>query len=247
MLKKSFYLLLLCLACANANAQEHFTIKANVPSLLMRTLAVSGEVTVAESWSLGLQYNYTFPKNFDINSLEKATAQRDYRFGSDIKADAFSFTPYVRFYPQKDAPNGFYIEPFLRYSRMSMAVPYDYERQSDIISGSVAARLSSVALGVDLGWQIVNESGFSVDIFAGGGFGFGSLKASLQDPNLLPTDYDNIKDILENEEATRVGLFLINIILKTMSVDVSGDHLAGSVSGIPIPVGRFGVALGYTF
>src|SRR5690606_8766823 len=76
----------------------------------------------------------------------------------DVKINAFSFAPEVRFYFGKEAMKGFYIAPFLRYDRFALEIPVDYIYNNQIeyvtINGSVDGFSGGLAFGAQ--WSLAS-------------------------------------------------------------------------------------------
>lgn len=82
----------------------------------------------------------------------------------DTKFTGVIITPEVRLYPKKNAIDGFYIAPYLRYQNFTL--------QSGVNKGS----LSSMGGGLLFGRQWITNSGFTMDLFFGGHYGSSSIK-----------------------------------------------------------------------
>jgi hypothetical protein len=74
-------------------------------------------------------------------------------------------TPEVRFYLKKNAIDGFYLGPYLRYQNLSL--------KNDLDKGT----LSSMGGGLAIGRQWITKSGFTMDLFFGGHYGSTKVKA----------------------------------------------------------------------
>ena len=82
----------------------------------------------------------------------------------DTKFTGILLTPEFRIYPKKNAIDGFYVAPYLRYQ--------NYTLQSGVNKGS----LSSIGGGVLLGRVWITKSGFTMDLFFGGHYGTSNIK-----------------------------------------------------------------------
>ena len=82
----------------------------------------------------------------------------------DTRFTGIILTPEVRIYPRKNAIDGFYIAPYLRYQ--------NYTLQSGTDRGS----LSSIGGGVLFGREWITKSGFTMDLFFGGHYGNSNIK-----------------------------------------------------------------------
>jgi hypothetical protein len=82
----------------------------------------------------------------------------------DTKFSGIILTPEVRIYPKKNAIDGFYIAPYLRYQ--------NYTLQNGTDKGS----LSSMGGGLLFGRQWIFKKGFTMDLFFGGHYGSSNVK-----------------------------------------------------------------------
>jgi hypothetical protein len=82
----------------------------------------------------------------------------------DTRFTGIILTPEVRIYPKKNAIDGFYVAPYLRYQ--------NYTLQSGADKGS----LSSIGGGVLFGREWITKSGFTMDLFFGGHYGSSNIK-----------------------------------------------------------------------
>jgi hypothetical protein len=127
-------------------APEKNVLKINALSLFLGTGSVFYErkLSDATSGQLGLAY-----VGFKI---------QDTRFTGII------LTPEVRFYPKKNAIDGFYVAPYLRYQNYTLK------------SGADKGSLSSIGGGFLLGREWITKSGFTMDLFFGGHYGSSNIK-----------------------------------------------------------------------
>lgn len=77
----------------------------------------------------------------------------------DTKFSGLILTPEFRIYPKKNAIDGFYIAPYLRYQNFSLS------------NGGDKGTLSSMGGGLLFGRQWITNSGFTMDLFFGGHYG----------------------------------------------------------------------------
>lgn len=75
-------------------------------------------------------------------------------------------TPEARFYLKKNAIDGFYLGPYLRYQKFTLKNDANAEGSMNSMGG-----------GLVLGRQWITNSGFTMDLFFGGHYGSTSLKA----------------------------------------------------------------------
>lgn len=215
--------------------------------------------------NFSLQYERAFHKNFSAALGVSYMLKRDIpgqiftptENGSGYQLPQFggwAITPEIRFYPGKkvkhQAPHGFYMAPYFRYSKYSM---YSSYVDIDSISGDrsnyeVKASYSGFTAGLMLGSQWMIGKHFSIDWWiVGGGYGKAKLKihAESTDPGfyLSPQEQDDLKqDVKEN--TSELGSFGNGEI----TVETTSNSATTTVSGLPmISLRGFGLTLGFSF
>jgi hypothetical protein len=109
---------------------------------------------------------------------EKSTAQLGVGFTaynrSGIKITGIFFTPEYRFYlsNDKEAPQGFYIGPYIRYQNLKI------EDTSVDPSTPDKATLSTFGGGISIGHQWIFSDIISLDIFIGPNYNTGTVKVT---------------------------------------------------------------------
>jgi hypothetical protein len=152
-MKKLIVVACLFLSAGAIKAQEgsfQQAIKINPLSLFLLTGNVSYERAVADNQSVQIGMFYS---GMSI---------------SDIKYSGLGITPEYRFYfaGHKEAMNGVYAAPFLRYQSFTFK---DKESTNK-------ANYSSFGGGATIGWEKTWDSGFVLDIFAGPSYNAGKFK-----------------------------------------------------------------------
>jgi hypothetical protein len=133
-------------------------LKINPLSLFTLTTSVFYERIINEQMSGQLGFFYTFPG--------VTIAHTSYR--------GFGLTPEFRYYVFSEAPNGFYVGPFLRYQRFTLKYQED-GNQFDGQSGTFTA----FGGGGLLGYQWVFGKRVSLDAFFGLAVSGFSIKADI--------------------------------------------------------------------
>lgn len=150
-MKKIVVVLLCCSLFQLVNAQERplNAVKLNPLSLLFITGNVTYERAVSENQSVQLGVFYSGVRL------------------SDLKYSGLGITPEYRFYfgGHKEALNGVYAGPFLRYQHFKL---------KDKSSGD-EAKYSSFGGGGVIGWEKAYESGLVLDLFVGPAYYSGKL------------------------------------------------------------------------
>ena len=142
-MKRSFLLIALAAITMSSKAQDgqKNALKINPMSLLVRTgnISYEREVKAGQTFQIGAFYT-----GLSI---------------SDLKYSGLGITPEYRFYfgGQKQAFNGGYVAPFVRYQNFEIS-------DKDVDN---KASFSTVGGGAIIGWEKRWKSGFVLDIFAG--------------------------------------------------------------------------------
>jgi hypothetical protein len=129
-------------------ATEKNVLKINTLSLILTTGSVFYEHRLSDLMSGQFGFGYTGIKI------------------KDTKFSGIILTPEFRIYPKKNAIDGFYIAPYLRYQNYSLQ------------NGADKGTLSSMGGGLLFGRQWITKSGFTMDLFFGGHYGSTNLKVN---------------------------------------------------------------------
>jgi len=105
----------------------------------------------------------------DFTSAQMGVGFFDYKI-SDWKFSGLFLTPEVKFYVTKNAIDGFYISPYLRYMNLSAKI----ENETD----NAKATVSLFGGGVAFGRQWILAKGFVMDLFFGGHYTGSQIKLS---------------------------------------------------------------------
>lgn len=142
----------------SVSASEKNVLKVNTLSLIIGTGSIFYERKLSDGLSgqMGVTYlNYK---------------------ASGTKFTGLILTPEVRLYPKKNAIDGFYVAPYLRYQNYTLS------------DASAKGTLSVMGGGLLFGRQWIKKSGFTMDMFFGGHYGSASLKATYGDTSTLNSD-----------------------------------------------------------
>lgn len=155
-MKKIFILFLVILFTIPTFSQEKTTIVASEKNVLkINTLSLilgTGSVFYERKFSDGM-------------SGQLGVSYLNYRL-SGTRFTGLILTPEVRFYPKKNAIDGMYIAPYVRYQNYSLS------------DNSAKGTLSSIGGGVLFGRQWIRPSGFTMDLFFGGHYSSATVKAT---------------------------------------------------------------------
>lgn len=152
-------------------APEKNVLKVNTLSLIIGTGSIFYERKVS-----------------DLASAQMGVGFMNYNLG-DFKFTGLILTPEAKFYIRKNAIDGFYISPYLRYNQ------YGYKSDD---GGEDEGKFSSVGGGVAFGRQWIFRKGFVIDFFFGGHYTDGSLDIQQGGEPEEITKFEGFK--------TRVGL-----------------------------------------
>jgi hypothetical protein len=152
---------LLLLAASSASAQDNI-IKVNILSPLVKTGSFFFEHKLNESSSLQLGGLFT-----------------SYNIG-DTDLSGFAITPEYRYYlsDRKEAMEGFYVAPFLRYQNLTLKSTYtSYNGTGTGTSQQTEkASLDTFGGGILIGHQWIFKQHFSLDLFLGPSYNGGTVK-----------------------------------------------------------------------
>jgi hypothetical protein len=148
-MKKAVVLFMILVFALNTFAQDKPVVASEKNVLKVNTLALiltTGSVFYERKLS-------------DLTSAQMGVGYFGYKIG-DTKLNGLFLTPEVRFYVRKNAIDGFYMAPYLRYNR------FKFESNSD--SNSSEGTFTSFGGGADFGRQWIFQKGFVMDLFFGG-------------------------------------------------------------------------------
>lgn len=154
-MKKTFILFLLIVLTLPSFSQEKSDVSTEKNVLKVNTLSLiltTGSVFYERKLS-------------DLTSAQFGIAYMGLKI-QNTKFTGIILTPEFRIYPKKNAIDGFYIAPYLRYQ--------NYTLQSGTDKGS----LSSMGGGLLFGRQWITKSGFTMDLFFGGHYGSSNIKVN---------------------------------------------------------------------
>lgn len=116
----------------------------------------------------------------DLTSAQLGLAYMGFKL-NDTKFAGLILTPEVRIYPKKNAIDGFYIAPYLRYQKFTV------KNTTDPSEGS----LTSMGGGLLFGRQWITDTGFTMDLFFGGHYGSAAVKVDTGSTDSIDSNYFN--------------------------------------------------------
>lgn len=187
----------------NFESQKKNLIKLNFPLIHQPALSLQYERNINKKISAGLAFSYTGEREFLFLKLFREK-EIDNNFVNNqlekIKSKSWSVTPEVKFYFGKDAFTGFYIAPFIRYTKYDIKFPLDYleeEINNHYQQVNFTGKSNTITYGVSIGaqWKIYKD--FYIDwLIVGPHFGKGTEKLRLNS-DLSQTQQDAIIKSLE--------------------------------------------------
>lgn len=186
-------------------------VKLNLPSIpLVRGIYVTYERVLTDVISVDAGANFMlkgqipgFMRNFLYNVVDRSDVD-SLKAIDLIDISGFAFTGSVRFYTGGEAPTGFYVSPYFRYSKLNVTGQYTY-LNSNTNAAEVAifqngSSLKSVGLGVLLGNQWLINDKVALDFWI---LGLGASKSNLfievtgEDGTIDMNDFEEIKSEIE--------------------------------------------------
>ena len=226
-------------------------IKLNLSQLVLTNISLQYERAFHKNFSAALGFSYLIPRAIPAQIFTPSDNGSGYQLP---KFGGWSITPEIRFYPGKkvkhQAPHGFYMAPYFRYSRYTLKSSYvDFDSITSIRHNyNVKANYSGFTAGLMLGSQWMIGKHFSIDWWiVGGGYGKASFKIFAEDAdgtiNMSPQEQEDLKqDIKEN--TGELGSFGDGEI----KVETTSNSATTTVSGLPmISLRGFGLTLGFSF
>lgn len=224
-------------------------VKLNIPSLLMRTLAVQYEkkLSPSKTIALGVIYRPNFPTPI-INILLKdtnftASAETMYMLKSS-KYNTLMITPEFRFYFKKKAPRGLYLAPFLRYKKETLTANFRYQESalgSNLKVGEYKNKSNAIGAGLLFGIQILTKKKVTIDFWFLGpwaGINFVSNESKINTSNLNEFDKAYIESSTESYN---------NAFGFSNKYEWSSKGFSNSDTKFGIGVRMFGINIGYSF
>lgn len=207
-MKKSLFLYFLFLfALTQVVAQGgNNLIKTNVIPLVVGSPTLEYERIITNKITINTSISWRPKSNFPYQSRIETLMDIDDQDGilNNLKYGQFSITPEMRLYTRGDASKGFYIAPYLKYSRFSIGieVPYsdlDQDSNSDeIIKLSGGMNAFTIGFGIGKQWHLGKSIYLDWRII---GVGYGFEKTSIAgNKGMDLQDQQDLKEILNDFE-----------------------------------------------
>ena len=226
---------------AKAGDDPQNVIKLNLFALGAKSISLQYERVLTPKMSVCLGLNYItsrgLPKTLTNNDPSGILAS--------LKISGLAITPEFRWYPfnkDKDAPKGFYIAPYFRYTGFGMKANVTY---IDTMSGGsgktytypLTVKFKGYGVGLMFGKQWLINDKVSIDWWILGGH-YGSSSVSVG----LNADFSNI-----DKDGLKKQLDDIKLPGGTVTTIVTNTEATVKVSGLPFGGIRSGLTIGYAF
>lgn len=169
-MKKVFVILMIIILAAPSFAQDQPAVSADKNVLKINTLSLF----------LGTGSIFYERKLNEMSSAMLGVGYLSFKF-ADTKFSGLILTPEYRIYVKKNAIDGFYVAPYLRYQN------YTLKNDAQAAKGS----LNIMGGGLAFGRQWITNSGFTMDLFFGGHYGSGKLSVDAGSVDDFDTDKFN--------------------------------------------------------
>lgn len=223
---------------ASSTYQKRNILKINLTALSFTNIYLQDEYTLSKKTSVALGLAF-MPER----SLPTAITDNDSSGNSaNLTFSGFSFTPEFRWYFSGHSPKGFYLAPYLRYSKYSTSsYSFKYDKAGGTNNAFVVmdGDLSGIAIGLMAGSQWKIGDHFAIDWWILGG-GYSSSKASLTGKGNEPFTQSDIDDIKNSINSTDLPFGTLESEVTSSQVKITYK------TGLPSLRG-FGLAVGYIF
>ena len=205
-----------------------------------------------------LQGEYGFHKNLSVavtlGLIRGLSLPKSVTSGLSVVPvfSGYGVTPELRFYPGKkeenQAPHGFYLAPYARFSGYKVSADLDYNDGTKTYETTVSAGVRGVGAGLMMGSQWLVGKHFTIDWWIlGGGMNKYNVIVTASNPQFKDFTDDQMEDYNNslNDEFSGQSGPLSNL---KSSASLSGDKITVKISGIPaIGALRTGFCLGAYF
>lgn len=229
----------------NVFAARHI-VKTNLVGYYFYSLTANYEYKTGQSTSIGLLGGYKLPQVIEVNAIADAVEGGRQTYTGEIDPRGWFVNPYFRFYAQQSM-SGFYFEGFLRGYVFTYEVPYDYDKNNQIIRANADGEASAFGGGLGFGYQFNLAQRFFLDVNVGLGLAKGNIHIETNDPNLDAADYAEIAQTIEDNSDADVQIFLLSDILSEIEAGADATHAWADINDVTLPIARAGISIGYAF
>lgn len=223
----------------------------NIPPIALGKLSGGYEFMFQRNKSIKIAGGLMLPF-FKLDNLEND--ESSYRFTGEFAISGFDLSPEIRFYMGKNAAygRGFYLAPYLRLA--NYGTNGDFLRINEITNivteeGVVDISLGQFGGGMMIGTQTVSPGGFVFNFFFGFGIAGSSIDYRISVDGYELADYEVLEqdflDDLDQAEADGDFGVLDSRIDPEDFETFANVNAAGFKVSLPLPVIRFGLAIGF--
>lgn len=219
-------------------------IKANASGFAFNQVSLSYERVLGTNTSAMLNISFTPSTEMGFKDLLISQANQDESFAmaiyKSIIVNGLSFTPEFRFYTsgEKEAPNGFYIAPFLTYTSHNLTGDFFYnDLGEDPVNYVLDGKYTAFGGGISMGYQWIIGDFLAVDLqFLPLGIGSGRAELNVKAYGYEKVLFDEVSDDVQGEYG----------IIKTELQEIS-DSEVKLIATTLVPVLNFGLKIGVAF
>lgn len=228
----------LLLVAAPSQSQENI-MKANLFSLPLKNVSLQYERKILSRTSLALGFRWQPSGSLPLESaLKNLTDDPEVERQIDnLTTGNFAITPEFRFYlGKKKSMRGFYVAPYLRYTRFTADLPFEYDDGGVTKIIPMSGSLNTFTGGLLMGTQFSLGKMLNLDWWiVGPAYGRSNGDITGQ-KSLSPSEQQSLRDELANLDVPLTKI--------TYTVDANGAtvHFKGPWAGI-----RTGLCLGFRF
>jgi hypothetical protein len=243
-MKKIFFISVIVTSSllTNVFAQEaDHVVKLNLFSLPLKNLSLQYEKPFADNFSFALGFNYRLPGA--LNRLDNIMSAQKENAQTSSRISGFGFTPELRIYFSGNAPTGFYVAPYLRYSNYKASVEGVWEPDNTGKVYPLVGNFNSFGGGAMIGAQWIIAGNLSIDWWIlGAHYGVGNFSLSGEREDRA----------FNSEEISDIQKYVVDVNeLPFTNFDapiVDNNNKKITLTGrFPVPGFRTGLCLGWAF
>lgn len=246
-MKKNFISIILIVFCVSSFAQKN-VVKLNPLSVYyFKSVPLYYERILSNSISASMGFSYRMPLNVGgkLGSVLSDGLSSSSGSSKITPLRGFAITPEIKFYTgKKNAPRGFYIAPYFRYSNYKLGAEVDFTAETGKnFNFDMDMKFKNIGGGVQLGVQWLIKDAVAIDwFFAGPRYESKSIEIDVSSSdtginwNELATEYED--DV--NEAIS--GIPFLGTITATSSSNGFNAKLPYWMINW-----RFGLSIGYAF
>jgi hypothetical protein len=219
-------------------------VKLNLSSLVFLNASLQYERVIKDNMSvaMGISLMPKTPLPFAETLQDQYGDNEDAKRAIETtKLGNFSLTPEFRWYVgKKGAPNGFYLAPFVRYSRFTFEQLYEFNTNTRVYNPLIKGTMKNIGGGLMIGAQWTLSKHISLDWWIVGAM-YGSTKGDF-------TGFDDMTTMTQEERIKlKRDIEDVPIPLSDINATIYDDRVDVTLTGPYVGLRAFGLALGYKF